>query len=106
MHSSFSAQTGSCTGVIGRYHSSEAATERSGAKLTLQLHNWGRKNGRGSLAERRLRYIVWYCRAKSGASASKQLAVFLTPRRGASLDLLAPKMVYDLVNHFPIDLFK
>src|SRR5215469_11124002 len=63
MHSKCLVQSGLCTEVIGRYHFLEAATERSGAKLTLQLHNWGRKNGRGSLAQRRLRYIVLYCRS-------------------------------------------
>jgi hypothetical protein len=30
----------------------------------------------------------------------------LRPRRDESLDLVAPNMVYDLVNHLPIDLFK
>src|SRR5215471_1057302 len=72
MHSKYLVQSGLCTEATGRYHFLEVATERSGAKLTLQLRNWGRKNGRGSLAERRLRYIVLYCRS-GGKMCSPQL---------------------------------
>src|SRR5215831_10141763 len=63
MHSKYLVQSGLCTGAIGQYHFLEAATEKSGRKLTPQPRNCRRKNGRGSLAERRLRYIVLYCRS-------------------------------------------
>src|SRR5262249_22582967 len=41
-------------------------------ELTPQPRNCRRKNGRGSLAERRLRYIVLYCRS-GGKMCSPQL---------------------------------
>src|SRR5215510_6051834 len=106
MHSPCSAQTGSCMGVIGRYHSSEVDTEKSGVKLRRPPHNWHRQSARGFLEAPRSRYIALHCRAKSGASASKQLARFKAATRrivgfAGPEDGLRPGQ-----NHFPIDRFK
>src|SRR5262249_44637479 len=92
MHSPCSAQTGSCMGVIGRYHSSEVDTEKSGVKLRRPPHNWDRKRARGFLEAPRSRHIALHCRAKMPArSASNQNNWHvLTPRRDESLDLVAP----------------
>src|SRR5215469_9018819 len=105
MHSLCSAQTGSCMGVIGRYHSSEVDTEKSGGKLRRPPHNWHRQSARGFLEAPRSRYIALHCRAKSGASASKQLARFNAVTRRI-VEFGCPNMVYDLVNHLPIDFLK
>src|SRR5215471_2367484 len=106
MHSLCSAQTGSCMGVIGRYHSSEVDTEKSGVKLRRSPHNWDRKRARGFLEAPRSRHIALHCRAKMPArSASKQLARFNAAARRI-VGFGCPNMVYELATTSPIDLFK
>ena len=106
MHSPCSAQTGSCMGVIGRYHSSEVDTEKSGVKLRRPPHNWDRKRARGFLEAPRSRHIALHCRAKMPArSASKQLGRFNAAARRI-VGFGCPNMVYELATTSPIDLFK